>query len=279
MFRKLLRPIKRPLKYLLKPERIKNPFKALGLSNYEYANIDKRAIVAPSSASVFGKHISYPGGYWLLYSLNEIFLEEVYKFESSNPSPLIIDCGANIGLSVIYFKKLFPGARIIAYEPDRNIFGSLSKNISQFDYSDIELINKAVWNCETELDFVSEGTLGGSIEKDLPADRAIIRIKTDRLKDRLKQKVDFLKVDIEGAEYEVLLDCKEELKNVALMFFEYHGDRKKKERNLEDILKVVSEAGFRYYIKESLPLVRLPFVEKAPEETFDLLLNVFCYRN
>jgi FkbM family methyltransferase len=271
---------KRRIKFLLKTGRIKNPFVKLGLSTYDYANIDQRPVVAPSSCPVFGRSISYSGGYWFLYSLNEIFLEEVYKFESSNASPVIIDCGANIGLSVIYFKRLFPGSRIIAYEPDKQVFSLLEKNIRQFDYRDIELINKAVWTTETELEFTPDGSLGGRIKTGTLPNRHDFIIKTDRLRNHLKQKVDFLKLDIEGAEYDVLLDCTAELKNVNLLFFEYHRKKDEGAERLEELLKVVSGAGFRYYIKESYPIVRLPFAEKAaPELPFDLLLNVFCYRN
>src|SRR5262249_38196151 len=174
MFRKFPGSIKQPINYLLELVRPENPFKKMGLSNCEYSKIDKHQVVRPSSASIFGKSISFQGGYWFLYSLNEIFLEEVYKFESSNPKPLILDCGANIGLSVIYFKMLFPGSRIIAYEPDLEIFRTLKKNLSQFDYPDVDLINKAVWTCETELDFYAEGTLGGRIEE-LSSDRPFIK--------------------------------------------------------------------------------------------------------
>src|SRR5690606_29753371 len=66
---------------------------------------------------LFGNKLMYVNGFDLLHSLKEIFVEEVYKVQL-RPNPLIIDCGANIGLSVIYFKRHFPDARVIAFEPD-----------------------------------------------------------------------------------------------------------------------------------------------------------------
>ena len=48
----------------------------------------------------------------------ELFEHQIYKFKCDTETPYIIDCGANIGLSIIYFKLLFPKAEIIAFEPD-----------------------------------------------------------------------------------------------------------------------------------------------------------------
>jgi len=48
----------------------------------------------------------------------EIAVDEIYKFHTSNPKPLIIDCGANMGLSVLYLSNLYPQAHVIAFEPE-----------------------------------------------------------------------------------------------------------------------------------------------------------------
>ena len=61
--------------------------------------------------------IKVPDAASLLFLNHELFGLEIYKFNSEKTEPFIIDCGANIGLSVIYFKKLFPKAKVIAFEP------------------------------------------------------------------------------------------------------------------------------------------------------------------
>src|SRR5262245_2483463 len=81
---------KRRIKFSLWGRRTKNPLSKLVLSTFDYAGIDQLPIIAPCSCVIFGRTISYTGGYWLLYSLNEIFLDELYKFNSANPRPLII---------------------------------------------------------------------------------------------------------------------------------------------------------------------------------------------
>src|SRR5688572_17057445 len=62
-----------------------------------------------------GHEISFLSPFWFLHSVDEIFVEEVYKFKAESDHPVILDCGANIGLSLVYFKKLYPNAHIIAF--------------------------------------------------------------------------------------------------------------------------------------------------------------------
>ena len=84
---------------------------------------------------------------------NEIFLSDDYYFETSNPSPLIIDCGSNIGFSVLYFKKLYPLSRLIAFEPNPNTFKLLEKNISQNAIQEVTLYNTALSICLLNVKF------------------------------------------------------------------------------------------------------------------------------
>ena len=57
----------------------------------------------------------------------EQFHQEIFRFQPRSSSPLIIDCGANVGLVTAYFKSIFPDARIIAFEPDPSCFAALNK--------------------------------------------------------------------------------------------------------------------------------------------------------
>jgi hypothetical protein len=47
-----------------------------------------------------------------IYQFKEIFVNEVYKFNSESKSPVIFDCGSNVGTSVLYFKSIYPDAKI-----------------------------------------------------------------------------------------------------------------------------------------------------------------------
>jgi FkbM family methyltransferase len=231
-----------------------------------------------NSYKIFGYPVSFSfHPYWFRHSYKEIFEEEVYKFKSSNPNPVIIDCGSNIGLSIIYFKKLFPEARIIAFEPDDKIFNLLQNNLAAFNYSDVTLVNKAVWNSATVLKFDSTGGMGGSVLNNASSANRVIEIQAIRLRDYLVHPVAFLKIDIEGAEIPVLEDCKDRLNIVENLFVEYHC-YPKQSQELVKLLSIVQEAGFRYYIRQASENMQFPFVEKHGRYC-DIQLNIFCFRD
>lgn len=206
----------------------------------------------------------------------ELFQSEMYKFKASSSSPYIIDCGANLGMSVIYFKELYPNATIIAFEADEYIFGFLEKNMKSFDYENVQLINKAVWNCDDTLSFLVEGGAGGRLEKETAIGKFKKVTSTSLKKYLIGRKVDFLKIDIEGAEYEVLRDCENELKDIDYIFIEYHS-MPDKEKNLHKILEIVQKAGFKYHIKDAYT-TKYPFIERNLNFGMDLQLNIFCYK-
>jgi hypothetical protein len=78
----------------------------------------------------FGIDFSYVDATSLLAGLREIYIDECYKFKAPNQEPRIIDCGANVGLSVFYFKHLYPLAKIQAFEADPVICGALRTNVT-----------------------------------------------------------------------------------------------------------------------------------------------------
>ncbi len=230
-----------------------------------------------TSSALLGKSVELTDSFWYLFSHREIFLDQVYKFTANSETPLIIDCGANIGLSVIYFKYLYPNSRIIAFEPDPEIFKVLQTNVNIFGFTQVQLWQKALWNSDTDVSFRPEGSLGGAIATSNIAEDEVIQVQSVRLGSFLNQKVDFLKLDIEGAEYEVLQDCEEGLHNVDYLFVEYHS-KPAKTQILPELLKIIQCAGFRYHIKDANP-VRHPLVRSERNSFYDLQLNIFCYRN
>jgi FkbM family methyltransferase len=233
-----------------------------------------------TESELWGKPIKITDSFWYLHSLREIFVEEVYKFNAVNDSPYILDCGANIGMSVIYFKKLYPKAKIVAFEPDTQIHGILQSNINGFGLSDVQVENKAIWTKETVLEFSSNGALGGRINEDGEnenANRQTIKVNAVRLGDYLTKQVDFLKIDIEGPEVDVLKDCSHLLGNVKNLFVEYHSNPAK-EQELDVLLSILKKAQFKVYIKEAWNNLPYPFLRKNYNPFYDLQLNIFAYR-
>lgn len=225
---------------------------------------------------LMGKDFKFTHAGSLLHSVEELFCDDIYAFQATSKAPYIIDCGANIGVSVIFFKQLYPDARIIAFEPDKEIFKILQANVESFGLKDVELVNKAVWNKTEELTFFNEGALAGSLTTDFSNKNNKTVIPAVDMLPFINEPIDFLKIDIEGAEYIVMEHIAPNLSFVNNLFIEYHSDRNKPQE-LHELLAIVAKAGFRYYIKEAANLTHNPYTLK-PKGPYDLQLNISCYR-
>lgn len=213
-----------------------------------------------------------------IYQFKEIFLDESYKFNFENGNPIIYDCGANIGLSCLYFKRLFPNCTIKAFEADPKIFEILKENIdSNIHTGNIELFNKAIWIDNNGVEFNQEGADGGTVIIDESNSEKRVKVESVRLKDLLdNEKPDFLKMDIEGAEVDVLLDCGSSLSYIQMIFVEYHSSVNGQQK-LDQLLQLLTRNGFRYFI-ESFIEFKSPFDLPWKGLGFDLQLNIYCYK-
>ena len=215
-----------------------------------------------------------PDGPSFLASWEEIFDREIYNFRQSNDEPRILDCGANVGVSCLYFRKCFPHARITAFEPDPKIFAYLQSNLACSGCHDVELIAKAVWSSNTTLRFWSEGADAGRIDSGERPNA--IKIPAVRLRDFLNEPVDLLKMDIEGAETEVMLDIAPRLRNVRNVFVEYHSFTGKPQ-TLGILVQTLIEAGFRVQL-HPMNVSPRPFLEIKSYLGMDMQLNIFACR-
>lgn len=253
-----------------------NPYKGF-LSKGEFKRIKNLDRFTKGSTIFLGRKIEFSDNYGFLCSIREIFIEKQSYFKSFKKQPIIIDCGANIGLTIIYFKTIYPEAKIIAFEPDDNVFEILERNISIFEYKDVTLYKVAVWNENKNLVFYSQGSLSGSLESSLSKGKNAIQVKGLRLKEYLTDdEIDFINMDIEGAESTVIPDIKEKLNNVQSIFIEYHSISNQNQK-LSDLIRIVEEAGFKYYIRNIENEINF-IVKNSMESEFDLVLCIYCYR-
>jgi FkbM family methyltransferase len=226
--------------------------------------------------NIFSKPFKFHHGESFVSTYREIFQEEIYRFNPTIGSNIILDCGANMGLSVLYFSLNYPKHTIIAFEPDEDIFAILKENIEAFKLSNVVLHKKAIWTKSEDLRFFTDGGMGGRLENEYQNQQPKI-IQAVPLLDYLSNEVDFLKIDIEGAEDTVLKYCEGNLSKANNIFFEYHNNVNK-EQTLHELLSLVKNEGFHYYIKESGTRKR-PFIDqKLFCEAFDMAINVFCYK-
>ncbi|MEY3739132.1 MAG: hypothetical protein RL544_1910 [Bacteroidota bacterium] len=220
--------------------------------------------------------VLYKRPYELLKTYNEIFVFEIYRFESLIPNPVIIDCGANIGISSLYFKTIYPGATLIAFEPDKSLADIYQKNMLQNSIQDFTLHKAAVWTENGTISFNNMGSEASSIDVSGKSSHSVPTIKLASIVAE-HPTIDLLKIDIEGAEYPVIQDIASELHMVKHMFIEYHGLASETYK-LETILRIVSEAGFKCYIKMAADNLDMPFYQKQTGTIYDVQLNIFCYR-
>ena len=112
-----------------------------------YRSCAKRRRYRPlNNVSFGGLSFDVPDAPSFFWQYVDIFKNQSYLFRSDTSSPVIYDCGANVGVSVAYFKSLYPDARVVAFEPDKEIYGYLSRNLSRNNLlEDVALHNAAVW--------------------------------------------------------------------------------------------------------------------------------------
>lgn len=228
----------------------------------------------PAVTNILGAPIEVVDSASFVFMYKEIFQHQIYRFPAATDRPYIIDCGSNIGLSVLYFKHLYPASRILAFEPDDEIFNVLQRNMEHAGCQDVELDGRAVWTSETSLNFMSEGADGGRLSG--PGDLPNKVVRTVRLREYLVSPIDFLKLDIEGAETEVLIDCADSLANVKAIFVEYHSFAERPQ-TLHTLTTLLADAGYRMHIHAPAPSPQ-PFMSRDLYGGMDLQLNIFAFR-
>lgn len=206
------------------------------------------------------------------YMYRTIFYDEIYNIGTEKKNMYIIDAGANIGVSVKYFHDKYPASKIIAFEADEFVFNILKSNCGNF--SNVELFNIALWDKEGFVDFYSEKADSGRIHcNDL--NWAKTTVKSELLSKYINEEVSLLKIDIEGAERNVLFEIKDKLIMVNALYIEYHSFENSPQC-LDEILLILRQAGFRYYISDVNNQKRNYLTQKYLLNSMDLQLHVFA---
>ena len=201
-----------------------------------------------------------------------MFHERMYA-AALGPAPVILDVGANYGLATIALKAEHPDAEIVAFEADPAIAASPTTNLRAAGLDDVTLVRAAAWTCEGTMRFAAEGSDAGRL-----GDDGGVEVPTVRLRDWLDRDVDLLKMDIEGAEVDVLLDCADRLDRVGRLVCEYHSFAGRPQR-LGELIGALEAAGHRVIVQGDMapdhPLVDTP----ADASGMDMRLNVFARRD
>jgi FkbM family methyltransferase len=164
------------------------------------------------------------------YVFEQIFLDDDYALHADLHPRFIVDAGANVGYASIYFANRYPNAEIVAIEPDATNFRILCENVK--GYPKVRPWRAGLWNKHgTLLVDNSLSSWGCTVSEVQPYDKVddnnaccIEAITVDDVLLRSgHERIDILKLDIEGAEREVFSDsCHSWLSLTTVLILELH---------------------------------------------------------
>lgn len=200
-------------------------------------------------------------------AIRHIYGIKEYGSPPSEEKEVMIDIGGNIGISAVYFSKKF--RKILSYEPHPDNFKMLMSNIWLNNFKDkIQAFQQAVSDKEGHKALFLKDSLSHSLYDTIDMEnKGKISVPCTTLskifKENNLEKVDFLKIDAEGSEYEILTETPMELlKRIDEIRFEYHFP---KDNRLEEISAQLEKAGFEINIidnHDDFPLIHCKRVKK-----------------
>ncbi len=234
----------------------------------------------PVEQRVMGLRVAGFNTPMLKFFFREIFVHGDYDFRPCREDPLILDCGANVGMATLYFTWRYPKAEVHAFEPDPETFALLQRNIDANGLKHAHAHALAVSDTNGSIDFYRDASNPGypmmsTVRDRMPKERTTVACValSSFLEEKLPgREVDLVKLDIEGAEQAVLTDLAASgaLARVRELVIEYHHHMGADRSRLGPFLDVLEAAGFSYQLRaEAVPLT-------ARNAFQDVLL--YCYR-
>ena len=188
-------------------------------------------------------------------TLFEIFAEDFYNIrslnifnkinlvlsnmEKNNFTPLIIDCGANIGCSSIYFNKMIKNSKIINIEPEEKNFSLLEYNCKTDVY---ENINSAISskNINYSLENNYNDNRAFKVKENLNGDKKSITVNQILQNKESNFKPFLIKFDIEGFEKDVFAGNLDWIDKFKIIIIEIHDWMLPEENCSENFIKAIS---------------------------------------
>jgi FkbM family methyltransferase len=182
---------------------------------------------------------------WKEYNIDSDRLARLRKvasdWQATGIEPLIIDAGANVGYSSLYFAGLFPGACVLAIEPDPPSFEILARQVRSSP--DIKPVYAALWSHDRglELQTSSNGSWSSQVAEGsgTPSQRLDVLVASIPNGRPL-----LIKLDIEGAEREVVKSCPEVFAEAKCIMVEPHDFKNPGTACLSPLYKVVAGRSF-----------------------------------
>lgn len=157
----------------------------------------------------------------------QVFMLSEYSCGLSKSPRVIVDAGANIGLSTVYYANKYPQARVIAIEPEKSNFALLVRNAAAFH--NVIPVRAALWNEERKISLVDpgQGFYGfQTTDDDMSSTRVVAKVPgltmNKLMRDYAIGHIDILKIDIEGSEIELFENASSWIGRVGTIAIELH---------------------------------------------------------
>lgn len=195
----------------------------------------RRGVVLPIVIADVFRHLRVAGR-TELETLQAMALEGAWQHGLPDQAAVVLDLGAHIGLTAVVYRSRYPTARILAVEPDPETCARLRANVQGLS---IEVLQAAVCGSDGPVPFFpSRESWGSSLSGDhgSSAPITVMGVTFDRLlEDHGLGQVDLLKVNVEGAEFEIF-DTLTDHGRLGYVLGEFHGDIKEGEKRLRAAL-------------------------------------------
>lgn len=195
----------------------------------------------------------------LAYLHREIFVDLQYYFSTQLRDPFIVDGGSNIGMSVLFFKALYPDARVLAFEPARRANDLLVRNVEANGLRDVEVHRAALGREDGEVRFFEDRDDPATFRMSTRPERlpgTVSSVPQRRLSQLLGEDVDLLKLDVEGSEDDVLAELVDSkaVSRIRQLVVEYHHQLDPTRDFLGTFLERLREQGFGYQVSAREPV-------------------------
>ena len=203
---------------------------------------------------------------------------------------VVLDIGAHIGyFSLVFARLVGTEGRVFAFEPNPDNYALLKKNVELNGYRNIVCVQKAVSNTtgKVKLHLCPANSGGHRIFGPMENGKTV-DVESVRLDDYFADwqgHIDFVKVDVEGAELEVIKGMSSLLeKNAKIkLITEFLPGHTRAVADAEYYLELLSNHGFKFYRinernKSVQPTTIAELLETVPPEYEGVLMNIFCTR-
>lgn len=176
----------------------------------------------------------------------------IKKIAQLKPS-VIIDGGANVGKYSLILNKYNPGCTIYSFEPVSRTFDELKANVKDFDH--IKVMKKGLFSedCSREINLFDSHTHASLYDIKGISNKSNEKVHIELVKgdtfvrENQINEIDFLKLDLEGSEYEAILGFEETLKQgkIKAIQFEYGYINISTKKLLIDYYTFFNDLGYK----------------------------------